>query len=238
MLCLGLQCKTGFAITLDSNSTADWNPMSYGFFESPHGLAFLHNLMCALHLVVGQANDDGTRNICRLLELCQLDPFVAPSYGAQHAVAANIEKAVQQFGKEERARLAKANVTLRYHALHRRNVSSTDLFGCDRRPSILPIRHQARDARKGIGQDYRPFDPKTGASRQATEVESSLNAHFDTLSCDRGCLDESSCCELLPCCCRESLQRLKGMQAAWRPIAFYSHASQTSRWSSVGLKRE
>jgi hypothetical protein len=175
---------------------------------------------------------------CRLLELCQLDPFVAPSYGAQHAVAANIEKAVQQFGKEERARLAKANVTLRYHALHRRNVSSTDLFGCDRRPSILPIRHQARDARKGIGQDYRPFDPKTGASRQATEVESSLNAHFDTLSCDRGCLDESSCCELLPCCCRESLQRLKGMQAAWRPIAFYSHASQTSRWSSVGLKRE
>jgi hypothetical protein len=32
---------------------------------------------------------------------------VATSYGAQHAVAANIEKAIQQFGQEERARLAK-----------------------------------------------------------------------------------------------------------------------------------
>jgi hypothetical protein len=245
MLCLGLRRKTGFAITLDSNSTADWSPMSYGFFESPHRLAFHHNLLRAVHFVLGQANDGGIRNICSLQELCQLDRFVATSYGAQRAVAANIEKAIQQFGQEERARLAKEmshrDITLcedetlhppRFPT-HRRTLafiirptyfmSSKKLREQPafrllvkprtlRRASIRPRQHQARDARKDIGQGYHPFDLKTGASRKATEVESRLNANFDTLSCDRGCLDESTCCELLPFCCRESLQRLKRTQ--------------------------
>jgi hypothetical protein len=55
---------------------------------------------------MGQANDGGIRNICWLLELCQLDRFVASSYCAQQVVAANVEKAIEQFGQVERDRLA------------------------------------------------------------------------------------------------------------------------------------
>jgi hypothetical protein len=292
----------------------------FGFFESPQGLAFLHQLLCALHLVVGQANDGGIRNICWLLELCELDRFVATSYGAQHAVAVNIEIAIQQFGQQERARLAKQmshrDITLcedeTFHpqiclvaieavsnylilqeyaakrdaatwnaaiseALQPLSVTVTqcvsdqatalishaqtylgvhhspDLFHVQQeasRATSLPLarqtenaqktldtanathqlvaqqleefngnwpnsikqleleqklqrelpiieealniarkdfetvqarQHRARDARKGIGQDYHPFDLKTGATREATEVESSLKARFDTL---------------------------------------------------------
>ncbi len=77
------------------------------FFESPHGLEFLHRLLCAFHLVFGQANDGGIRNICWLLKLCQLDRFTAVSYGAQQKIAASIERSIEQFGQEEQSRLAK-----------------------------------------------------------------------------------------------------------------------------------
>ncbi len=58
-----------------------------------------------MHFVVGQANDGGIRNICWLLELCQLDRFIAVSYGAQQKIAASIERCIEQFGEEEQARL-------------------------------------------------------------------------------------------------------------------------------------
>ena len=63
--------------------------------------------MCAFHFVLGQANDGGIRNICWMLELCQLDRFVAASYGAQQKLAVAIEQCVEKFGQEEQARLAK-----------------------------------------------------------------------------------------------------------------------------------
>jgi hypothetical protein len=277
---------------------------------------------------LGQANDGGIRNICWLLELCQLDRFLATSYGAQHTVAVNIEKAIQQFGHEEQARLAKEmshrDITLcedeTFHpqiclvaiepvsnylileeyatkrdaatwntviseALKPLTVTVTqcvsdqatalishaqtylgvhhspDLFHVQQDASRatsaplarqtesaqkalnavntshqqvaqqleefngnwpnsikqlelewelqrqLPVlekardvalkkfetvqarQHQARDARKGIGQDYHPFDLETGAPRTAIEVQSSLNARFDTL--DRIAADAS-----------------------------------------------
>lgn len=46
-------------------------PAKFSFFELPQRLEFLHRLLCALHLVLGQANDGGIRSICWLLELCQ-----------------------------------------------------------------------------------------------------------------------------------------------------------------------
>ncbi len=58
-----------------------------------------------VYLVVGQANDGGIRNICWLLKLCQLDRFIAVSYGAQQQIAASIERCIEQFGQEEQARL-------------------------------------------------------------------------------------------------------------------------------------
>ena len=71
-----------------------------------HGLEFRHRLLCVFHLVVGQANDGGIRNICWLLELCQLDRFIATSYGAQQKIAASLECSIEKFGQEERSRLA------------------------------------------------------------------------------------------------------------------------------------
>jgi len=41
--------------------------------------------------------------------------------------------------------------------------------------------HRARDARKSIGQDYHPYDLKTGAPVTPTEAQEKLNRHFDTL---------------------------------------------------------
>ena len=47
--------------------------------------------------------------------------------------------------------------------------------------TVQARQHRARDARIGLGQDYHPIDLKTGAPRDASEVESSLKSHFDTL---------------------------------------------------------
>ena len=76
------------------------------FFESPIGLAFLHQLMGAAHLVFVQANDCGIRNLCWFLELSRLNAFVAASYGAQQAVASQMESLIVTFGQEEDQRLA------------------------------------------------------------------------------------------------------------------------------------
>jgi len=76
-----------------------------GFFESPLGLAFLHRLIAAAHLVFVQANDCGIRNLCWFLELSQLHAFVAASYGAQRKVAEEMEALLVAFGEEEDQRL-------------------------------------------------------------------------------------------------------------------------------------
>ena len=76
-----------------------------GFFESPLGLAFLHRLVAAAHLVFVQANDCGIRNLCWFLELSQLDAFVAASYGSQQKVAEEMESLMVAFGQEEDQRL-------------------------------------------------------------------------------------------------------------------------------------
>src|SRR5277367_4328129 len=52
------------------------------FFESPVGLAFLKQLLLALHLIFQQLGIAGIRPLCRFLELAGLAPFVASSYGS------------------------------------------------------------------------------------------------------------------------------------------------------------
>jgi hypothetical protein len=83
-----------------------WPSQVVQFFESPDGLAFLHVLLTAAHLVFVQANDCGIRNLCWFLELSGLDEFIAPSYGAQQAVAQQMESLLIVFGEEEDQRLA------------------------------------------------------------------------------------------------------------------------------------
>ena len=76
------------------------------FFDSSTGLSFLHQMLAAMHLVFGQANNAGIRSICTFLELADLHHFVAASYGAQQTVAEEIENQIVQFGRQEDQRLA------------------------------------------------------------------------------------------------------------------------------------
>ena len=78
-----------------------WPAAVVRFFESPQGVDFLHRLLVAAHLVFVQGNDCGIRNLCCFLELSGLANFVAPSYGAHHAVAEQIESLLVRFGREE-----------------------------------------------------------------------------------------------------------------------------------------
>jgi hypothetical protein len=86
--------------------TSQWPGQTVRFLESPEGLSILHRLLTAAHLVFVQANDCGIRSLCAFLELSGLDEFIASSYGAQQAVAHQMESLLVQFGEEEDQRLA------------------------------------------------------------------------------------------------------------------------------------
>jgi hypothetical protein len=83
-----------------------WPKPVAGFLETPEGLGFLHRLFTAAHLVFVQASDCGLRNLCWFLKLSGLDAFIASSYGAQQAVAEELELLLVRFGEEEDHRLA------------------------------------------------------------------------------------------------------------------------------------
>jgi hypothetical protein len=84
----------------------DAEPELIAFFESPVGLAFLHRLVIAAHLVFTQVGPCGLRLICQFLELSKLDCFVAASYGSQQQVGQKMEAEIGAFGAQERSLLA------------------------------------------------------------------------------------------------------------------------------------
>jgi hypothetical protein len=84
----------------------DAPPEWSAFFESPAGLAFLKQLLLALHLVFQQHGTAGIRPLCLFLQLAQLAPFVASSYGAQQALAALLQELLPCYDQEQRQALA------------------------------------------------------------------------------------------------------------------------------------
>jgi hypothetical protein len=78
------------------------------FFQSGPGLAFLHRLVLALHLVCVEVGACGIRLVCLLLDLTGLNRFVAASYGAQQQVNVQVEHAMVDYQQTETPRLAKA----------------------------------------------------------------------------------------------------------------------------------
>ena len=76
------------------------------FFESTAGLAFLHRLQVAAHLVFTQQGPGGLRLVGLFLRLCRLDPFVASSYGSQQRFGRTLEEQVLAYEQAERPRLA------------------------------------------------------------------------------------------------------------------------------------
>jgi hypothetical protein len=86
----------------------DEHPAVIAFFHSAPGLAFLHRLVVAIHLVCTEVGACGIRLVCLLLNLTALDRFVAASYGIQQQINRQVEEAIVTYHHEERARLAKA----------------------------------------------------------------------------------------------------------------------------------
>lgn len=77
------------------------------FFESPEGGACLRRVVLAMAFVIGLLCPGGIRLVCLFLQLSGLDDFVGSSVGAAQSLTADIEKHVVQFGREQRALLAK-----------------------------------------------------------------------------------------------------------------------------------
>ena len=77
------------------------------FFQSGPGLAFLHRLVIAFHLVCVEIGACGIRLVCLFLHLTGLDRFVAASYGAQQQVNLQVEQAIVAYSQTETPRLAK-----------------------------------------------------------------------------------------------------------------------------------
>src|SRR5918912_2953835 len=76
------------------------------FFQSGPGLAFLHRIVIAFHVVCVEVGACGIRLVCLFLPLTGLDRFVAASYGAQQQVNLQVEQAMVTYHHDETARLA------------------------------------------------------------------------------------------------------------------------------------
>lgn len=81
-------------------------PELVAFLESPAGHRFLRRLVAALHLAFHLAGDVGLRPLGRFLEWTQLDRFVAPSFGAQQALAVRLQDLLIAYAGQQGQRLA------------------------------------------------------------------------------------------------------------------------------------
>jgi hypothetical protein len=95
-----LQAWLTYQENLDESSTV------VAFFHSVPGLAFLHRMVLAFHLVCVEVGACGIRLVCLLLKLTGLNRFVAASYGTQQQVNRRVEEAVVAYRREESERLA------------------------------------------------------------------------------------------------------------------------------------
>jgi hypothetical protein len=89
------------------HETLDIGPHVAEFFQSGPGLAFLHRLVIAFHMVCVEVGACGIRLVCLFLQMTGLDRFIAASYGAQQRVNVQIEQAIVDYDQSETPRLAK-----------------------------------------------------------------------------------------------------------------------------------
>ena len=81
-------------------------PAVGAFFHSVPGLAFLHRLALALHVVCVEIGACGIRLGCLVLELTGLNRFVGASFGTPQQVNRHVEETMVTSQHEETARLA------------------------------------------------------------------------------------------------------------------------------------
>src|SRR5262245_18736493 len=82
-------------------------PEVVAFFRSVSGLAFLHRLVIALHVVCVEIGACGIRLVCLILELTGLNRFVGASYGTQQQVNRRVEEAIVAYRQEASGRRAR-----------------------------------------------------------------------------------------------------------------------------------
>ena len=81
-------------------------PRVVQFFDSVPGLAFLHRLVMALHVVFVEIGACGIRLVCLFLQMTGLNRFVGASYGTQQQVNRRVEEAIVAYRHDESLRLA------------------------------------------------------------------------------------------------------------------------------------
>ena len=96
-----LQAWRAYADSLDEC------PAVVAFFHSVPGLAFLHRLVLALHLVCTEVGACGIRLVCLVLKLTGLNRFVGAAYGTQQQVNRRVEEAIVAYRREESERLTR-----------------------------------------------------------------------------------------------------------------------------------
>jgi hypothetical protein len=97
--------RTTLGYWLARKAGLEGSPKVADFFESPEGLAVLHQISVAAHFVIGFTPRRGVRGVCDFLELSGLSRFVASSYGAQQQVASQMEVAAVDYGETTPSRL-------------------------------------------------------------------------------------------------------------------------------------
>ena len=100
--------RTTLQYWIGRKASLDAEPSVIAFFESPVGLAVLHRIVGALHLVFTLVGPCGVDLVSLFLELSHLNRFVGSSHGSQHQVSAQVQKATIAFEQKETARLASA----------------------------------------------------------------------------------------------------------------------------------
>jgi hypothetical protein len=86
--------------------TLDACPQVVTFFDSGPGLAFLHRLVMALHVVFVEIGAGGIRLVCLFLEMTGLNRFVGASFGTQQRINLGVEEAMVAYTREETQGLA------------------------------------------------------------------------------------------------------------------------------------
>lgn len=84
------------------------SPATRDYFVSPEGLAMLHRIVTAAHLVFVQAGGCGADRVGEFLELSELDRFIAASHGSQHRVMTRMTELLGVYADAERRRLGAA----------------------------------------------------------------------------------------------------------------------------------
>lgn len=92
---------------LNRKNNIDESPAVIDFFESPDGIAWLHEMVTAVHLEFGKNSPASIHNISRFLKLCGVEPFIATSYSSQRRISKRMDEAIIEFGDCEQKALAK-----------------------------------------------------------------------------------------------------------------------------------